>query len=136
MSLILKETGEDIEFKLFDPQTKLDYSVSWLRSAGAYAAAGWVEASDGGWVINKEQYDWWTKIVNTEQEAVDLICANNHLLTKGVMARLKLARSKDIKKFTDARLAIIKDVIAKEDARLESIKKVVEKEAIRQSKYQ
>lgn len=113
MSIILKETGEDIEFKLFDPQTKLNYSVSWLMAAGAFAQAGWYKDDDDEWVVNREQYAWWAAVVSTEQQAIDLMHDHQELLTTGVLARLKLARSKDIKKATDARLTIIKDAIAR-----------------------
>lgn len=113
MSIISKETGEDIEFKLFDPETKLNYSVSWLMAAGAFAQAGWYKDDDDEWVINKEQYEWWVAVVSTEQQAINLMHDHQELLTKGVIARLKLARSKDIKKATDARLTIIKDAIAR-----------------------
>lgn len=113
MSIISKETGEDIEFKLFDPETKLNYSVSWLMAAGTFAQAGWYKDDDDEWVINKEQYEWWAAVVSTEQQAINLMHDHQDLLTKGVIARLKLARSKDIQKATDARLSIIKDAIAR-----------------------
>lgn len=37
---------------------------------------------------------------------------NQDSLTKGVLAHLKLARSKDIKKLTEARLGIVKEAVA------------------------
>lgn len=114
MSIILKETGEDIEFMLFDPETKLNYSVSWLMNAGAFAQAqaGWDKGSENEWLIDREQYAWWADIVSMEQEAINLMYDNQDLLTKGVLVSLKLARSRDIRKLTEARLTIIKKVIA------------------------
>lgn len=114
MSIILKETGEDIEFMLFDPETKLNYSVSWLMNAGAFAQAqaGWDKGSKNEWLIDREQYAWWADIVSMEQEAINLMYDNQDLLTKGVLVSLKLARSRDIRKLTEARLTIIKKVIA------------------------
>ena len=52
-------------------------------------------------------------MVSTKQQAINLMHDHQDLLTKGVVARLKLARSKDIKKATGARLTIIKDAIAR-----------------------
>lgn len=114
MSIILKETGEDIEFMLFDPETKLNYSVSWLMNAGAFAQAqaGWDKGSKNEWLIDREQYAWWADIVSMEQEAINLMYDNQDLLTKGVLVSLKLARSRGIRKLTEARLTIIKKVIA------------------------
>lgn len=114
MSIILKETGEDIEFMLFDPETKLNYSVSWLMNAGAFAQAqaGWDKGSKNEWLIDREQYAWWADIVSMEQEAINLMYDNQDSLTKGVLAHLKLARSKDIKKLTEARLGIVKEAVA------------------------
>lgn len=112
MSINSKETGAEIEFMLFDPETKLNYSVSWLMNAGAFAQAGWDKGSKNEWLIDREQYAWWADIVSMEQEAINLMYDNQDLLTKGVLASLKLARSKDIKKFTEARLTIIKEAVS------------------------
>lgn len=114
MSINSKETGAEIKFMLFDPETKLNYSVSWLMNAGAFAQAqaGWDKGSKNEWLIDREQYAWWADIVSMEQEAINLMYDNQDLLTKGVLASLKLARSKDIKKFTEARLTIIKEAVS------------------------
>ncbi len=85
MKFIIEETKEEVELKIIDPRTGVEYTADYMDIGTNDAVS--IDTDDCGmvtYIINKDDFEWWKEVIEN-QEYLDSLIAESSLSQDEIM---------------------------------------------------